>query len=308
MSQPKFRVSKNAPLGLFLRSEPVVKDNTKIAVLPMGHVVAKLAESETAGWWEVSTTIDGANIKGFVSSKFLVPNSEFEAPPSQSSLSAVHLHANTPVTRKQTRWAFALNEAGQPTRNSSSPPNVKAKELGSIIKWLDVQNKARYLPKPSATYCNIYGYDYCYLAGVYLPRVWWNNTAIAKLKAGKSVSPIINQTVSEIRANGLFDWLREHGLTFGWRRSFNNLTELQNAANDGQVVVILAQHKIPNLSGHIAVVAPETSTQKALRNGSTLIRPLQSQAGRTNRSYWTPPSWWSNSQKYKDFGFWINGS
>lgn len=307
MPQSKFRVGEKAPLGLFLRTEPLVQDNTKIAVLPMGQVVTKLAEGSKAGWWEVSTTLDGVAVKGFVSAKFLVPQEEFSTPPPQSSISAVHLQSNTPVKRNAKRWPFALNEPGQPTRNSSAPSSVKVKELGSIIKWLDVETKIRYKPQPSATYCNIYGYDYCYLAGVYLPRVWWTSSAIAKLKAGKPVSPIIGQTVLEIRANGLFDWLREYGATFGWRRVFNNLNELQNAANDGHVVAILAQHKVPNLSGHIGMVAPETSAHNAVRTGSVVVRPLQSQAGRTNRSYWTPPTWWVNS-KYKDFGFWINSA
>jgi hypothetical protein len=310
MSQPKFRVSEKAPMGLFLRSEPIVKDSTKKAVLPMGQVVIKLAESDVPNWWEVSTSIDGVSVKGFLSARFLVPDADFEGPGTQSSVSAVHLHVNTPVTRGGTRWAFALNETGQPTRSSSAPAD-KAKELGNIIKWLDVETKARYQPKTTATYCNIYGYDYCYLANVYLPRVWWTPSAIAKLKAGKAVSPIIGNTVYEIRANGLFDWLKDYGAVFGWRRTFpsaNNLTELQNAANDGQVVVILAQHKIQNKSGHICAVAPETSTQKAVRSGSTVIRPLQSQAGRTNKKYWTPTAWWTNSTKYKDFGFWINAS
>ena len=42
MSQSKFRVSEKASLGLNLRSEPVVKDGTKKAVLPMGQVVTKI--------------------------------------------------------------------------------------------------------------------------------------------------------------------------------------------------------------------------------------------------------------------------
>lgn len=306
MSQPKYRVSDKV-LGLNLRSEPVVNDSTRKAVLPTGHVVVKLAESQAAGWWEVSTTIDGSTVTGFVNSKHLVPDSAFVGNPAQSSVSAVHLNALFPVKRTERLWAYALNEAGQPTRGSAGAPSAKAKDLGTIVTWLDVENKARYHPKPTATYCNIYGYDYCYLAGVYLPRVWWSQTAIGKLKQGKSVSPVLGENVFEIRANGLFDWLKEHGTTFGWRRAFD-LTELQNAANDGQVVVILAQHKVQNKSGHIAAVVPETNTQKAARNGAHVVRPLQSQAGRTNKRYWTPNAWWTNSAKYKDFGYWINAS
>lgn len=307
MAQDKFRVSDKAPLGLFLRTEPVKEDSTKIAVLPMGQVVTKIAESETPPWWEVSTVVDGVTVSGFISSRFLVADSDFEGPPIQSSVSAVHLRMDGLVKRSGTQYAFALNEPEQPTRNSSASPDVKAKELGAIINWLNVEVSARYQPKTNSTYCNIYGYDYCYLSGVFLPRVWWLPSAIAKLRAGRPVSPLYAQTVAEVNANGLLDWMKEYGTTFGWRRSFD-VTELQNAANEGQVVVIMAKNRIPNNSGHLAAVTPETSTQQAVRSGSTVVRPLQTQAGRTNKKYWTPNAWWVNSARFKDFGFWINAS
>jgi hypothetical protein len=34
-----------------------------------------------------------------------------------------------------------------------------------------VESSARYARTPTQTYCNVYVADYCYLAGVYLPRV-----------------------------------------------------------------------------------------------------------------------------------------
>ena len=305
MSQLKFKVSDKATMGLFLRSEPVVKDSTKIAVLPMGQLVTKIADSPVSGWWEVSTTIEGVSVSGFVSSKFLVPDSDFVEPHPVSSISAVHLSTTKKITRNGTGHAFPLNEAGQPTRNSSSSNAQKAKSLTEIIKWLDVEDKARYQPKPTSTYCNIYAYDYCYLAGVYMPRVWWMSSALAKLKAGESVQPAYGETVQELNANALFDWFRDFGPTFGWKRTFD-LTEMQNAANDGQVVIISAQHKIPNRSGHICPVVPETASKKAVRSGSTVARPLQSQAGRHNRKYQTS-IWWTMAV-YRNFGFWINAS
>jgi hypothetical protein len=304
MSQSKFRVSEKASLGLNLRSEPVVKDSNKKAVLPMGQVVTKIAESATPGWWEVSTTLDGAIGTGFVNSKFLVPDAEFAAPPPVSSITAVHLSTTNKITRNGTGRAFPLNETGQPTRNSSGTPEEKAKQLTAIVKWLDVENKARYGPTSSVTYCNIYAYDYCYLAGVYLPRVWWREDAIAKLRAGKPVEPIYAKTVDEINANSLVTWFSNYGSTFGWRRTLD-LTELQNAANDGQAVIICAQHKVPNHHGHICAVVPEISTQKAVRSGATVTKPLQSQAGGTNRKYFASTWWLTN---HKNFGFWINAS
>src|SRR5262245_32754515 len=146
-AEQKFRVSKDAPQGLFLRSEPVKKDSTKIAVLPMGHQVTKKSESEIVPWWKVSTTLDGADAEGFISSKFLVPDSSFTPPPAANKVSAVHLITNAPVVRaNKNRMAFALNEAGQPTRKKSDSASERAKSLTSIIKWLDVESKGRYLP------------------------------------------------------------------------------------------------------------------------------------------------------------------
>ncbi len=303
-SVQKFRVSDRAPQGLFLRTEPVIKDSTRKALLPMGQVVTKKAASSVPNWWEVSTTIEGAGVEGFVNSTFLTPDAAFQPPPTVSSVSSVHLSTTTRVVRAdKARLAFPLNEAGQPTRNSTGAAADKAKELTSIIKWLDVERKARYAPTSQHTYCNIYAYDYCYLAGVYLPRVWWLASALDKLKRGKQVSPIYAETVGELNANSLFNWLKEYGQTFGWNRTFD-LTLAQNAANDGQVVIICGQNRVPNRSGHICPIVPETASQKAARDGATVTRPLQSQAGRTNRQYQTQ-QWWTNGT-FRDWGFWIN--
>jgi len=303
-SQQKFRVSDKAPQGLFLRSQPVVKDSTRIALLPMGHLITKKAASSVPNWWEVSTTIEGAGVDGFVNSTFLTPDAAFVPPPTVSSISPVHLSTTKKVVRNnKERLAYPLNEAGQPTRTSTAAAAVKAKELTAIIKWLDVEKKARFSPTSQFTFCNIYAYDYCYLAGVYLPRVWWFAAALDKLKAGKAVSPIYAETVGEMNANSLFNWLKEYGPTFGWNRTFD-LTQAQNAANDGQVVIICGQNKVPNKSGHICPIVPETTSAKALRDGATVTKPLQSQAGRVNRQYMTQ-QWWTNGT-FRDSGFWIN--
>ena len=303
-AQQKFRVSDKAPQGLFLRSQPVIKDSTRKALLPMGHLVTKKAAASVPNWWEVSTTIDGASADGFVNSTFLTPDAAFVPPPPVSSVSPVHLPTSNKVARAdKARLAYPLNETSQPTRSSTSAAPVKAKELTSIIKWLDVEKKARYAPTSQFTYCNIYAYDYCFLAGVYLPRVWWMASALDKLKKGKPVSPIYGHTVSELNANSLFNWLKDYGPTFGWNRTLD-LTQAQNSANDGQVVIICGQNKVPNRSGHICPIVPETASQQAVRTGATVTKPLQSQAGRVNRQYMTQ-QWWTNGT-FRDWGFWIN--
>lgn len=304
MAQQLFRISDKAPQGLNLRSAPVVKDSTKLAVLPMGHPVTKLAEADVAPWWKVSTTLDGTRVEGFLNSTFLIPDTAFIPPTSLTSIAPVHLSTNQRVVRGSTeRRAFSLNETGQKTRTPTASPTVRAEELTQIINWLDVENQERYEPTSVNTFCNIYAYDYCFLAGVYLPRVWWMPSALEKLEQGVPVSPIYAHTVHELNANSLYNWLKEHGPTFGWSRTFD-LTQMQNAANDGLVVIICAQNRLLNRSGHICPVVPETSTMKAKRNGSMVTIPLLSQAGRNNLKYFTR-NWWT-ADTFREFGFWIN--
>ena len=58
--------------------------------------------------------------------------------------------------------------------------------------------------------------------------------------------------------------------------------------------------------GHIAAVVPETTSLKAVRAGTAVTRPLQSQAGGTNFRHGTGErAWWVGSQ-FKAYGFWYN--
>ena len=309
MAQQKYKVSEKAASGLFLRTEPVVKESTKIMVLPMGQEVTKVSESDTTGWWQVSANLQGDSFTGYVSSKFLTAVKDFVEPDAVKTISSVHLFSNGQVLRKNKAWAFPLNETGKPKRDSNAPVADKVKALNEIVKWLNVESAShlRYKPIPSATYCNIYAYDYCFLAEVFLPRVWWTSKALIDLSAGKKVKPVYGKTVNEINANSLFVWLKDFGPMFGWKRTAS-LDEMQNAANNGQVVIICAQNKIPNRSGHICPVVPESSSNKAERKNGAVIKPLQSQAGRTNRKYQTDP-WWSRlASTFREHGFWINAS
>lgn len=300
----EFKISEKAPQGLWLRSAPIVKESTKVTVLPMGHLVTKVAESPTLGWWEVATTMNDAPLIGFVNSIYLMSANTFVPPVAVSNISAVHLSTNGPVVRSSAgQRAFPLNEVGRKTRNGSATAQVKASELTAIVDWLDVENQARYEPTSSNTFCNIYAYDYCYLSGVYLPRVWWTQSALDKLSRGTLVSPIYGQTVNELNANSLFDWLKEFGAMFGWRRTFD-INEMQKAANDGMVVIICAQNKLLNRSGHICSVVPETQLNVANHNGVSVMSPLQSQSGRVNQKYFTR-NWWTSST-FREFAFWIN--
>ncbi len=68
--EKKFRVTASA---LFLRSEPVVDRETRIALLPNGQVATKLGEADDPSWWRVSTNHDGQEIEGYVAHRYLAP-------------------------------------------------------------------------------------------------------------------------------------------------------------------------------------------------------------------------------------------
>jgi hypothetical protein len=300
---------KVIPLALNLRSAPKVMANNVLAELPKDHLVTKLAEVDPRPWWKIGTTLQGSNIEGYVNSRFLEPGRAPEIPdltPVFPGIPEVHLTLTSGLVIKRTGKngrAFPLSEAGQPRRNGTDSGSRKA-QLAEIIHWLKVDSSARYLPENSATFCNIYAYDFCFLAGAYLPRVWWNRKAIATLAGGTVVRPVYSTTVTELNANSLCNWLEEFGPDFGWRRSFD-LTELQQAANEGQVAVICAQRKDLNRSGHICLVVPETPEHPATRDREERVKvPIQSQAGSTNFRY-GGRAWWPGTQ-FQKHSFWIH--
>ncbi len=300
---PRYHVNANS---LNVRSTPRVRNDNKIAVLPFGHLVEKVADADAGGWWKIRTRLQEAAIEGFVSSEFLSAEDGFTAPQAATSIRSVHLEENNPkITRASSSGrAFPLGEPAMPFRTGTSPEEKRA-QLAEIVRFLDVEKNARYKPEPKATYCNIYAYDYCYLARVYLPRVWWTEGAIAQLARSEPVFPSYGHTVRELSANALYDWLSDFGDLFGWKRA-TSLEELQGAANQGAACVICAQRTDRNQSGHISAVVPEAPPNAARRKQNNVRLPLQSQAGRKNFCYscGTGP-WWQGTQ-FGRFGFWIH--
>lgn len=105
----------------------------------------------------------------------------------------------------------------------------------------------------------------------------------------------------------------EYGYNFSWTREAVKIGALSadlnlkiEAANNGQVAVICAKHKISTESGHSVMVVPETSLQKAERSGGVVVKPVQSQAGRNNHRYQTNTWWISRAADFREHGFWIN--
>lgn len=148
--------------SLNLRSQPVVAEGNIIASLPKGQLVRRTATPPSDKWWEVSTDLNGKALRGYASSAYLAP-----------SLPAPHLKTSSPSRRDldNTR-AFPLNEPDMP-RRAGATPKALAASLGTIIDYLEVETSARYQKRGRTTFCNIYAYDYCCLAGI----LYWSSPA-----------------------------------------------------------------------------------------------------------------------------------
>jgi hypothetical protein len=321
-SNKVFRV-KVTSNTLNLRSEPKIPPvnsfSNRIAALPNGHLVSLISGSPGDKWFEIETSLNGANLRGFAASEFLekvtanstsIPITVPFASPPQNGIVAVFMPRKAGTTTKRTELAGALSlkEPGQPSRSNSSDTAVLREELMKILDWLDVEKAShkRYQPGNGKTFCNIYAHDFCHLAGIYLPRVWWTQKAIERLARNEMVEPLLGSTIVEIRANSIFGWLRDFGERFGWRQT-GELTKLQNAANLGGVGLIVAKRVDEGKSGHMTIVLPELDNVRAKRDANgEVTAPLQSQAGAINFKMSTGKAGWWLDPKFRDHAFWIH--
>ena len=299
---------------LNLRRLPVVSPSSRIGTLVHGTEIMMLPDSRVDGWVKVRAVQNGQVLEGFVASRYLakiLQKPEVSAPPPITEegfqIQPVHLSENrSDITRlRDGGRAYPIGEAGRP-RLTGTEIDTKVRNLIAIINYLNPENTnhKRYWPQGRTTYCNIYAYDYCYLARVYLPRVWWTERALHQIQKGEEVLVNYGDTIRELNANMLHDWLEDYGPVFGWKRAVN-LDVLQAAANNGEVCIIVARRKDLNRSGHITGVVPEHNDFRASRNPSgEVLRPVESQAGVKNYSFVTKAKAWWLDARYESFGFW----
>lgn len=301
---------------LNLRSEPRVAASTRLATLSQGTPVVVVEAAPEPGWVRVRVVLGGQLAQGFVHGDFLEKataagakggKKRAIAPAAAAAIPAVHLQEGRPDI-KRTRDGGRAHPLGEPgmSRRAGGTAEERARQLLDVVRYLDPENSshARYAPKTATTYCNIYAYDFCYLAGAYLPRVFWKDAALARLRNGETVPVQYDQTVQELNANALHDWLADHGEAFGWRGT-TSLDVLQASANDGEVCLMVAKHVNGNYSGHIVAVVPEHGSLVAARGGEGgVLRPVESQAGRKNHRFTVKPSAWWRGDQFQSFSFW----
>ncbi|KRB55514.1 hypothetical protein [Flavobacterium sp. Root186] len=183
----------------------------------------------------------------------------------------------------------------------------KKESIARIIDKLDVETSLRYQRTVEDTYCNVYSYDYCYFAKVYVPTVWWAPESLEKIIQGQDVEAVFEQTVDRIYSSAIHDWFLEWGPNFGWEKMFT-AEEIQQKVNaHGGIGIICAKRREKGLSGHIVPVVPETELHKAYRENGVVVYPLQSQAGKLNYNYFSEvrKDWW-NDDLYSSYVFYYH--
>ena len=309
---------------LRLRSEAEVSSPTTknvVADLPDGWPVRAFDTTVQNGFREVEADLSGTMFRGFAFAEFLAdtaPAAPLDpiAPleplelPAKHKVEPVWMPRKSASVTKRTEQAGAhsLNEVGMPGRGGTTPEMLRA-SIHDVITFLNPENTAqhaRYAPRGRLTFCNIYAHDFCALCGVYFPRVWWMEGALAAIARGAELKPLYGNTVKEMRANDLFRWLADYGSGFGWQR-IASTTELQNHANLGAVCMIIARRKNDGASGHVSMVVPETDAHRARRlPGGQVSAPLQSQAGSRNFNYDAGRTDWWKSDKFADSAMWAH--
>jgi len=206
----------------------------------------------------------------------------------------------------------------------------------AVVDSLNVENSPRYRAEPDgddrdtepdATYCNVYAHDVVTALGGYLPRVWWTPQALEDLANRRRVRPVLDDTVTELSADGIDAWLRGRwGRRFGWE-PITSPDEAQRQANSGHIVIASATGR-GRESGHVNVIMAEDD-RRAGRSAHHVGNdpdlpvdgPVASQAGGRNYEasnrydrqgqgdrYYDNPQWWRDADhEHGSFYVWRGG-
>ena len=316
-SGPILQVNTNIS-SLRVRSAPRIgapATANVVAHLPDGHLVRAVSAAPVGNFRQIETSLNGANIQGFASTDFLAPAPQAtdipvvqpQSAPPTTGIVAVFMPPNGITKRTQIADAHSLNEPNMPDREGTTPADLCA-ELAAIIAYLAVDKASfkRYQPHDGLTFCNIYAHDYCHLAGVYLPRVWWTPGAIERLAQGQTVS-----RSSARPSTSSAPTICSAGCAISARASDGGRPARSTTCSKGRTRARSASSwrvaKRTARSGHIVAVVPETQDQHAKRDATgAVIAPLQSQAGARNFPYGTNTlNWWKGAE-FAESAFWLH--
>ncbi|MDZ4839950.1 MAG: SH3 domain-containing protein [Bacteroidota bacterium] len=285
-------------VNLNIRSTAAILPDNIITTILKGSTIR--SELEPVGdWLKVIIPINEKTETGYCRFKYLTEVKIHRSIPK--------VHLDTDVKRYGSRGsksypAYPLAEFNMPKRQRDGTVQAKINALYSILNYLEVESSIRYQPAGGKTYCNIYACDFTYLSGVYIPRIWWTKLAIVNLMQGQQVPIEYGKSVLELNANSLYNWFETYAAQYGWTK-ISSENELQLLVNQGKVGIIVAKRLDTKRSGHITAVLPETNIHKAIRVNNIVTKPLQSQAGLSNKQIFT--SNWHINPKFSAYGLWI---
>src|SRR5467141_3583639 len=78
MADEQFKVRNSA--GMWLRIAPLVSEATKKVLLPKGHLVTKLGDSDKPDWWRITTNVAGVDFEGFSNKNLMIAAAEILPP------------------------------------------------------------------------------------------------------------------------------------------------------------------------------------------------------------------------------------
>lgn len=301
---------------LNLRSHPVVAPGTWRASLDQGTAVMQVAGPDAGGWMLAQVILHGTLRQGYLAGWHLEPVPQRRGRPLAGSpapvspmLPVAQLAADNPqaVRAGDGARAWPLSEQGRPQRTAERL-DTRVGQLLDIVHWLGVDEPghSRYRPRGSTAFGEVYACDYGFLAGVYLPRVWWTGRALLGMTEGAQAPVLYGDTVRELNVNLLHDWLGDFGPDFGWQHVLD-LDTLQASANAGAVCLMVARHRDLNRAGRISLVVPEHGELRARRSRSgELLRPVESVAGTVNHRFSVARTRWWLHPRYLSFQFWVH--
>ena len=292
----KYRVATSS---VNLRDFPSADENSKILIkIPFRHTL-QLLEKTTTDWWKVR--LFNTNKEGFALSKDIESVDEVTADVLDIEVPNFE-HGQKGTLHNKLETYKPLADPTIPYRDLTSAA-TKRSSINAIIEKLNVEESFRFQKDDLDTYCNIYTFDFCFFAQVYIPRLRWTDKAIVALQKGNEVPLIFEDTIRPFYSNYIYDWFEQSSGVFGWEKIYD-VDTLQTKVNEnGGVGIVCAKRFILNKSGHVVVVVPETETHKAHRVGGKVIYPLQSQAGMNNYNYFSEirGAWWDNKDPEKGY-------
>jgi uncharacterized protein YukE len=119
----------------------------------------------------------------------------------------------------------------------------------AILNQFAVDKNGRYLPAGGNTYCNIFVWDATRAMGAEIPH--W-------VDANGNPAGVGAAGAHELSANGVVNWLSQHGGRNGWRAV--SAAEAQQWANAGKPSVVTFNN--PGGTGHVAMVRPGELTDR----------------------------------------------